>query len=113
MWWPHESRIAPSLVCESPGVFGTLGALRSGDDLYLRSMAVHPRVRRGHIGRRLLEIAEEFAREEGCDGLVLSTTPLLDRAIALDQRYGFRRTAEPPHDLFGTPLFTMRKRVAR
>jgi ribosomal protein S18 acetylase RimI-like enzyme len=85
--------------------------VRKGPDLYLRSMAVHPRVRRGHIGRRLLEIAEDFARQQGCSDLVLSTTPFLDRAIALYDRYGFRRTTEPPNDLLGTPLFTMRKRL--
>ncbi|HEV8659305.1 MAG TPA: hypothetical protein VGS96_11840 [Thermoanaerobaculia bacterium] len=45
--------------------------------------------------------------------LVLSTTPFLDRAIALYERCGFRRTDEPPHDRFGTPLFTMRKKPQR
>jgi GNAT superfamily N-acetyltransferase len=101
----------PVWVCDHFGLIGTLGSVRKGADLYLRGMAVHPLVRRGHIGRRLLEIAEEFARGERCEGLVLSTTPFLDRAIALYQRYGFVRTVDPPHDLFGTPLFTMRKRI--
>jgi ribosomal protein S18 acetylase RimI-like enzyme len=102
----------PVWICLNPGVVATLGAVRKGTDLYLRSMAVHPRARRAHIGRLLLDAAEEFAREQQCRDLVLSTTPFLDRAIALYRRYGFERTSEPPHDLFGTPLFTMRKHLA-
>ncbi len=31
------------------------------------------------------------------------------RAIALYERYGFRRTDDGPSALFGTPLFTMVK----
>ncbi len=113
---PHgviASRIeeGPIWVFVNPVVAGTLGALRKRDDLYLRSMAVHPRATRGGIGRHLLEMAEEHACEQGCSELVLSTTPFLLPAIALYERYGFRRTHEAPHDLFGTALFTMRKPV--
>ena len=74
-------------------------------------MAVHPRVRGRGIGAQLLEIAEQFARDQRCRDLVLSTTPFLDHAIALYERRGFVRTDEAPHELFGTPLFTMRKRI--
>jgi GNAT superfamily N-acetyltransferase len=102
---------APAWVFRDYVVAGTISALVRDDDLYLRSMAVHPLVRRKHIGAQLLEVAESFARDHGCRDLVLSTTPFLDRAIALYRRSGFVRTAEPPHDLFGTPLFTMRKRL--
>ena len=33
----------------------------------------------------------------------------LRAAIHLYEDFGFRRTSEPPHDLFDTPLFTMEK----
>jgi len=93
------------------GSVATLSAIAKGKDLYLRSMAVHPRVRGRGIGAQLLEIAERFAHDHGYGDLVLSTTPFLDRAIALYEHYGFVRTVEPPDDLFGTPLFTMRKTI--
>jgi ribosomal protein S18 acetylase RimI-like enzyme len=41
--------------------------------------------------------------------MFLSTTPFLIGAISLYERAGFRRTGEGPHDLFGTPLFSMEK----
>jgi ribosomal protein S18 acetylase RimI-like enzyme len=97
------------IVIEENAIVGTLGAIAKGDDLYLRSMAVSPRARGRKIGWHLLETASLFA---GDRDLVLSTTPFLDRAIALYERWGFRHTDEPPHDLFGTPLFTMRKKCS-
>jgi ribosomal protein S18 acetylase RimI-like enzyme len=53
--------------------------------------------------------AEHYASERGCRRLFLSTTPFLSSAIHLYEKFGFTRTPEEPHDLFGTPLFTMEK----
>ena len=72
-------------------------------------MAVLPLARGGRIGALLLTHIEEFARTEGFSRLFLSTTPFLDRAIRLYERFGFCRTSAGPHELFGTPLFTMEK----
>ena len=88
---------------------GTVSAAPRGADLYMRSMAVHPASRGGGCGRQLLAAVEAFAASHGHDRLVLSTTPFLDPAIRLYERAGFRRSAAGPHDLAGTPLFTMEK----
>jgi ribosomal protein S18 acetylase RimI-like enzyme len=91
-------------------VVGTVSAvLRGNDVLYIRGMAVLPQARGWRIGNRLFELIEEYAKEHGCARLVLSTTPFLNRAIRLYERLGFVRTGEGPHDLHGTPLFTMEK----
>jgi len=92
------------------GVVGTVSAvLREGSVLYVRGMAVLPQARGQRIGNLLFELIQEYAKEKGCSKLVLSTTPFLDRAIRLYERLGFVRTSEGPHDLYGTPLFTMEK----
>jgi len=88
---------------------GTVSAVARGDDLYIRGMAVLPRASGLGVGARLLKTIEEFALAQGHQRLTLSTTPFLSAAIGLYKRWGFQRTADGPHDLYGTPLFTMIK----
>jgi GNAT superfamily N-acetyltransferase len=90
-------------------VLGTTSAILKGDSLYLRGMAVLPTARGQGMGDLLLKRAEDYALGHHCKRLVLSTTPFLSRAIRLYERFGFLKTDEGPHDLFGTPLFTMAK----
>lgn len=104
----------PVWVAELGGtVVGTAAAVAKGIDLYIRGMAVLPSARGHHVGERLLEKIEALARQKRSHRLVLSTTPFLDRAIHLYEKFGFRRTEEGANDLFGTPLFTMERVVAR
>ena len=87
----------------------TASAVVTAKGCYLRGMAATPAARGHRIGWALLETIEHFAQNERLPRLYLSTTPFLDRAIALYERYGFRRTDDGPPELFGTPLFTMVK----
>jgi GNAT superfamily N-acetyltransferase len=77
----------------------------------MRGMGVVPDARGLGIGARLLEQVERWATDQGGVRIFLSTTPFLNAAIRLYERFGFRRTDEGPHDLSGTPLFTMKKNV--
>lgn len=88
---------------------GTVSAVDSAEGIYVRGMAVVPPARGHHAGWRLLETVERFAHARGAARLYLSSTPFLRQAISLYERFGFRRSAEGPHDLLGTPLFTMEK----
>ncbi len=92
-------------------IVGTVAAVVKQDSLYVFSMAVLPAAQGQGIGRLLLEAAENYARTQGCNRLFLSTTPFLTDAIRLYERFGFERTDEGPDELFGTPLFTMEKRL--
>jgi ribosomal protein S18 acetylase RimI-like enzyme len=97
------------VVTDGGRTVGTVSVVPQGDRLYIRGMAIVPNARGRRIGWLLLEHVESFARANAIARLVLSTTPFLDRAIALYERFGFERTNEGPHDLLGTPLFTMVK----
>jgi GNAT superfamily N-acetyltransferase len=88
---------------------GTIAAVPKGDSVYVRSMAVQAAARGLGIGDLLLGAVERYAVDRGARRLFLSTTPFLARAIRLYERWGFWRTADGPHELFGTPLFTMVK----
>ena len=101
------------VVEHGSSIVGTVAAVRRGNDLYIRGMAVLPTARGLRLGQLLLEQADEFARAEHCGQLVLSTTPFLHRAIRLYEGAGFSRTDEGSHELFGTPLFTMIKNLEK
>jgi putative acetyltransferase len=92
-------------------VVGTVSVVPRGESLYVRGMGVLPAARGQRVGEELLQRVEEFAAARGHGRLYLSTTPFLSRAIRLYERAGYRRTEEGPHELFGTPLFTMEKAV--
>jgi len=94
-------------------IVGTVSVVPEDGSLYIRSMAVLPAARGGRIGERLLKEIENFAVAEGYRHLFLSTTPFLHRAIRLYEKFGFERSDEPPHELYGTPLVTMRKNLTR
>src|SRR5262249_48215731 len=90
-------------------IIGTVSAIHKAEALYIRGMAILPGARGLRIGALLLRQIERFASEQGCKRLSLSTTPFLSRAIRLYEQYGFKRSTDGPHDLFGTPLLTMEK----
>ena len=87
----------------------TVSAVPQGESLYVRGMAVLPSARGHRIGKLLMDSVQDFAAARACKRLYLSTTPFLGRAIALYERLGFIRTAESPHDLYGTPLLQWRR----
>ena len=102
----------PIWVAEEDGVLlGTVSVVSRGEELYIRGMAVLPEARGRRLGESLLKQVEDFAQSH--KRLTLSTTPFLFHAIRLYERFGFTRTAHGPHDLFGTPLFTMVKDLGK
>ncbi len=90
-------------------VVGTVGTVQRGEDLYVRGMGVLPTARGMGVGELLLDAVQSAALAAGHRRLTLSTTPFLTRAIRLYERFGFRRNDEGPHELYGTPLFSMAK----
>lgn len=92
-------------------IVGTVSVVPKEEALYVRSMAVLPTARGHRIGELLLNEIECYAVDHDYKRLFLNTTPFLSRAIRLYERFGFQRTVDGPHDLFGTPLFTMIKNL--
>jgi len=97
------------IAVQNNSVVGTVSAMLQGESLYVRGLAVLPAARGHNLGERLMIEIENFALANNCRRLFLSTTPFLDRAISLYERLGFSRNAEGPHDLYGTPLFSMER----
>ena len=97
------------MAVRDDALLGTVSVVDRGDHLYIRGMAVLPQARGLGLGALLLKTIDDFARVQGHRRLTLSTTPFLSQAIKLYERHGFQRTSDGPHDLHGTPLFTMVK----
>ena len=99
------------VVLRDESIVGTVAAMSQGESLYVRGMAVLPEARGQKIGELLLAHIESYAAARGFQRLHLSTTPFLSAAIRLYERFGFQRNTDGPHDLFGTPIFTMAKEL--
>jgi GNAT superfamily N-acetyltransferase len=111
-----EARIheGPVWVASRDGTMvGSVSAVARGGAVYIRGMAVLPAVRGSGTGSALLQEVESWAAAEGVTAIFLSTTPFLESAIRLYEKFGFQRTIDGPFDLFGTPLFTMEKTLSR
>jgi GNAT superfamily N-acetyltransferase len=93
-------------------IMGTVAAVIRSPEVYIRGMGVVPAARGSGAGSRLLRQVETWATSKESARLVLSTTPFLHSAIRLYEKSGFQRTDRGPHDLFGTPLFTMEKTIS-
>ena len=92
-------------------VVGTVSGAPKGDAIYIRGMGVDPAKRGSGVGRELMKRVEEYAVRRGFKRLYLSTTPFLSGAIRLYENCGFVRNDTGPDNLFGTPLFTMEKKL--
>jgi len=101
-----QSRVWVAEYGES--IAGTLTAVWKPDCIMLRSMAVRPNARGLGVGRKLLQYAERFARDNSCGRLSLYTMRFLKPAIQLYLSAGFRFTdeVEMPH---GVELLRMVK----
>jgi ribosomal protein S18 acetylase RimI-like enzyme len=93
-------------------IAGTASAVRKAENsIYVRGVAVVPSARGRGIAESLMKEIERFASCSGCRRLFLTTTPFLNSAIRLYERFGFTRVPDGEDDLFGTPLLTMAKQL--
>ena len=83
-------------VADSGGqVIGMVGVQREDAETgELRRMAVDVGRRRQGLGRKLLETAEAFGRQQGYASIVFSTITPLQPAIALYQEAGYKLTGQ-------------------
>jgi putative acetyltransferase len=87
-------------------IVGTISAYSEGSSLHIRSMAVHPSMRGQGIEKLLLGRVEDFAFANDYKRLLLNTTPFMNRAIRLYERFGFEFNGTE-QNWFGTRLRTM------
>ncbi len=89
-----EQQIVGSIIIyeESPGV------------AHLRTLLLHPSVRGKGLGRQLMHLAVDFAREIGYRKITLETFDELTAALHLYRQFGFQQTGERFHAEWGRPV---------
>ncbi|MDY7027381.1 MAG: GNAT family N-acetyltransferase [Spirochaetota bacterium] len=90
----HEARIIGTIVLMH----------RERNSVQLRYFLIHPDYRGIGLGKRLMEMWLEFAREVGYERAYLLTAEELHTAISLYERHGFTLTSESDSTAFGRPL---------
>ncbi len=92
------------VALHNDAIVGTVSAIKRGEALYIRGMAVVPAARGHKIGELLMTQIENYAEAHKCKSLLLSTTPFLARAIRLYELFGYRRTSKGyAYSLWGVP----------
>ncbi|WP_117193105.1 GNAT family N-acetyltransferase [Rhizobium terrae] len=98
---------------EDGGLVGCVFCKPETDFLYLGKLAIAPAHQGRGVGRRLLAIAEEIARDRELSALRLETRIELAGNHATFARWGFEKTAENSHAGFTrVTSIEMQKRLA-
>ncbi len=93
-------------VVEQGGkVVGCIAIVRSAEGVaQLRWFILTPETRGKGLGKRLMEEAVNYSRRAGYRRIILWTFSELETAIALYRRWGFEKTEEKPHHIWGRDL---------
>jgi ribosomal protein S18 acetylase RimI-like enzyme len=73
-------------------VTGLIELIEADGSLHVGNVAVHPSAQGTGLGRRLMEFAEEQARQRGLDRLDLYTNEVMIENQAIYARLGYRET---------------------
>ncbi len=80
----------------------------SKEKAQLRWLLLHPELRGRGLGRMLIEDSIRFCRETGYDSIFLWTEARLSAAANLYSLFGFEKTEENSHQLWGTSVTEQR-----
>ena len=110
-----EGRFAegPQWIAELDGrMVGTIGVTHEPEGIYIRSLGVAPDAQGRGVGRKLLDVIDEYAASQNAIRIFLYTTYFVPAAVKLYEKHGYKwvrdTTAE---EWYGTPGLEMEKEI--
>jgi ribosomal protein S18 acetylase RimI-like enzyme len=102
----HQSERERLWIAEKEGrIVGSIAIVEAaGRSAQLRWLILHPTARGQGLGRKLVEEALAFAKARGYESVFLWTVNFLDAAVALYKSFGFEKTGEKTHQIWGRNL---------
>jgi ribosomal protein S18 acetylase RimI-like enzyme len=94
---------------EQQAVIGCVNLQSQGNKLYLGMLTVSPDLQGGGVGKRLLTVAEDFARENKFSFIVMSVISVRSELIAWYERKGYVKTGEKKPFPMNDPKFGLPK----
>ncbi|KAA0085543.1 N-acetyltransferase [Mycolicibacterium sp. P9-64] len=94
------------VVAQGAAVIAVLVTQDQGDHLLLDTVAVSPSAQGGGYGRRLLELAERDATEQGLRELRLVTNEAMTENLVFYPRHGYRETHRAVQDGYRRVFFS-------
>ena len=93
-------------------IVATVSVVPEPEWLYIRSMAVLPKMQGLGIGHQILNVVEKYGIQNGFDRLFLYTTHFSTDAIRLYEKHGFGRVRDTSaEEWLGTPGLSMDKKI--
>ena len=99
------------LKCEDDQqtLIGCVNLQAQGNKLYLGMLTVSPELQGGGVGKQLLTAAEDFARENKFESIVMSVISVREELIAWYERKGYVKTGEKKPFPMNDPKFGLPK----
>lgn len=95
------------VVIQNKHIIGTVSLLKKGQDqLFIRSMAVHPDYQKRGFGLFILKKISELAKRKNIKTIFLDTYKPLKRAVKFYEKFGFKYTGVT-QDLYGVEICEM------
>ncbi|GJM31013.1 MAG: hypothetical protein DHS20C18_00140 [Saprospiraceae bacterium] len=97
------------VIEEKQSIMGTGSIAYTDNGLYITGMAVLPVAQGKKLGRKLLEVIEQYARQHRHQRMHLLTTTFLPRAKALYEKFGFQDITQNGQHFKGVKVLSFEK----